>query len=418
MSNNTTNSDTITWAPIVPLIGGFPLGAERATGVPPSEIFSYEGFGDNDSQYVNFQHNTRGREDIPYTEINEDNADSLKRKINIIVGTPPCAALSQLNTSKSADAKGATSPKNDWMYKVAEDGMKIFEADAILIENAPALYTKKGTLVAERMYEIAKENGYSLTLYKTSTKFHGVPQARDRTFACFWRSPTAPILEWHDRESKNFKEYLEEVPADSLQQDLIINPGIGTKEPYYNFIQHHIGKDKDVREEVLGYGCNTAFNYINRNGLLPDAIKWFEEVGDEKGLRSAKHAEYKFSIGKGIWDGSTHVFGERMNAVIGRNMNDTIHPSEDRSLSIREALHMMAFPDDFEVLGGKSRANMIAQNVPVCTGADMVTQAMKFVKGELALSGSDFMKQNNHKNTIDIGIIPSDAVDISSYFVN
>ncbi len=72
MNNDTiTSNEEITWAPIVPLIGGFPLGAEQAIGKPPVEIFSYEGFDANDSQYVNFQHNTRGREDIPYAEINE-----------------------------------------------------------------------------------------------------------------------------------------------------------------------------------------------------------------------------------------------------------------------------------------------------------------------------------------------------------
>ncbi len=420
MNNNTTTSsnDGITWAPIVPLIGGFPLGAELAIGKPPVEIFSYDGFSGNDSQYVNFQHNTRGREDIPYTEITEENADTLKRKINIIVGTPPCAALSQLNTSKSADAKGATSPKNDWMYKVAEDGMKIFEADVIMIENAPALYTKKGTLVAERMYEMAKENNYSLSLYKTSTMYHGVPQARDRTFACFWRSPTAPILEWHDKEFKEFKEYLSDIPDNALQQELVINENVGNKEPYYRFITHLLGEGADTRKALHDENFKTSYNYVNRKGLLQDAIKWFEETGDEKGLRQARHAEYKQSIDKGIWDGSTHVFNEYMNAVIGRNLNDTIHPTEDRSLTVREALHMMAFPDDFELIGGLRNVNMIAQNVPVCTAADMVRQAVKFVKGELAFSESDLVKQNNHKNTVDVGILPNDSVDITTYFVN
>ena len=418
MNNDTTNNDSITWAPIVPLIGGFPLGAERAIGKPPVEIFSYEGFDANDSQYVNFQHNTRGREDIPYTEINEESSSQIKKKINIIVGTPPCAALSQLNTGTSEESKGAKSPKNDWMYKVAEDGMKLFEADVIMIENAPALYTKKGTLVAERMYEIAKENGYSLSLYKTSTMYHGVPQARDRTFACFWRSPTAPVLEWYDREYTHFKEYLEQIPEDALQQELVINKHVGLAEPYYRYISHTLGEDGDTRKAMQDDNIKTAFNYVNRKGLLQDAIKWFEETGDEKGLKAAKHAEYKHSLGKGIWDGSTHVFNDYMNAVIGRNLNDTLHPTEDRSLTVREALHMMAFPSDFELVGGLRNVNMIAQNVPVCTAADMVRQAIKFVKGELKLSESDLVKQNNHRKTVDVGILPNDNVDITSYFVN
>ena len=42
----------ITWAPLIPLIGGLPLGAEKATGKPPEAIYSYEGFEANDGQYV------------------------------------------------------------------------------------------------------------------------------------------------------------------------------------------------------------------------------------------------------------------------------------------------------------------------------------------------------------------------------
>ena len=408
----------ITWAPIVPLIGGFPLGAEKALGgKSPEAIFSYDGFAGNDSQYVNYQHTVKQREGLEYIPITEENAESLKRKINIIVGTPPCAALSQLNTGTSEDAKGAKSPKNEWMYKVAEDGMKLFEADVILIENAPALYTKKGQPVADRMYELAKENNYSLSLYKTSTMYHGVPQARDRTFACFWRSPTAPVLEWYNKEYTQFKEYLEQVPEDALQQELVINQRVGDREPYYSFISHILGEGADTRKAMHDDGSKTSFKYIDSKGMLPDAIKWFEEIGDEKGLKLARHAEYKKSLGKGIWDGSTHVFNEYMNAVIGRNLNDTLHPTKDRSLTIREALHMMAFPDDFELMGGLRNLNMIAQNVPVCTAADMVTQAAKFINGELEMSNGDLMRQNNHKKTIDAGTISTNTADITEFFV-
>ena len=92
----------ITWAPIIPLIGGQMLGAEKAFGKPPEAIYSYEDFGANDSHYVNYQNNVKGR-NIPYVMIPE----SKSTHINVISGTPPCAALSQLNTGKTEEAKGA-----------------------------------------------------------------------------------------------------------------------------------------------------------------------------------------------------------------------------------------------------------------------------------------------------------------------
>ena len=49
-----------------------------------------------------------------------------------------------------------------------------------------------------------------------------------------------------------------------------------------------------------------------------------------KALSTSDHAIKKYADGKGVWDGSVHVFGEYMNAVIGRNMVDTIHPSDTK----------------------------------------------------------------------------------------
>src|SRR5690606_40274959 len=56
-----------------------------------------------------------------------------------------------------------------------------------------------------------------------------------------------------------------------------------------------------------------------------------------------------------------HIFDDVINAVIGRNLNDTVHPEEDRSLTYHEALHLMGFPENFVLLDGKKHINHIAQ---------------------------------------------------------
>jgi site-specific DNA-cytosine methylase len=399
-------TNDITWAPLVPLIGGLPLGTERATGKPPEAIYSYDGFQGNDSQYVNYQTETKGRP-IPYIAIEEG---VKPKKVNIVVATPPCAGLSQLNTGKTKEAKGADADVNKWMYQSAIDGMDLFEADVIIGENAPALYTNKGKPVADRLLEIARERGYAMTLYKTTTSLHGVPQNRDRTFYIFWKGGKAPIMNWSKKERKNFKEYLREIPKGASQNDLIINNRVGNNESYFRFVSHK-NPGKDARDVINEAGRNTAFSYIQRNGMLQECRDWFAETGDEYGVKLADHAIMKFSKGMGIWDSSTHVFSDAMNAVIGRNLADTVHPEEDRSLSIREALHMMAFPHDFELQGGLAKMNMIAQNVPVCTAASIVEDAIKFVNGELEMTDTDFVKQNNHNQRIDVGNVPSNTLE-------
>ena len=134
---------------------------------------------------------------------------------------------------------------------------------------------------------------------------------------------------------------------------------------------------------------------------MKEANEWFHRTGNEKGIKYSDHAIKKFADGKGVWDGSVHVFGEYMNAVIGRNMVDTMHPIEERSLTIREALHMMGFPEDFELLHGLKKMNHIAQNVPVPTSRDLHKEIQKFLKDELPLSETTYLRQNNHKQLME-----------------
>lgn len=379
------------WAPIIPLIGGFPLGAQKAFGTPPEKIYSYPGFDANDSHYVNYM------KGIEYHMLSDDEQ---YEPLDVIVGTPPCSGLSTMNSGTSELSRGPKCEKNKWMYQIFEDGMTKFQSKVIVIENAPALFTKLGAPVADTIYELCQKHGYSLSLYFTSTHLHGVPQIRKRTFAIAWKSEFAPIMNWYERDKKSWIEYLAEIPADSPQYDTDIDKLI-LNDPFWNYIKSTT--NGDPRSKIIEANCKTAFNYINGQSKLEDCKKWFEDTKNEVGLKLINHAIYKFSINKGIWDSSIRVFDDCMNAVIGKNIVSTIHPIEDRSLTVRECLHMMGFPHDFELLGFPKNVNHIAQNVPVCTAADICREIQLFLDGKLEFSKSKYLKQNNMKKEIDYG---------------
>ena len=301
-----------------------------------------------------------------------------------------------MNTgAKGSKSVGADAVSTRWMDYSLREALTKIKCKVFIMENAPALATNKGEGVAKRLIEYAKSNGYSSSFYKTSTMMHGVPQHRQRTFYFAWKSDIAPVMPWFDREKKNFADYLAEVTDDMLQQDQIINPKL-MQEPWKLFIDH-LGLD--FREACLGARTPTTFQYVEDVGMMEEALDWFRETGNEKGVKSAEHAIKKYADGKGVWDGSVHVFGEYMNAVVGRNAFDTTHPVHDRSLSLREAMHMMAMPHNFELLGGVKNFNHICQNVPVCTAADMIAAAEQFCAGELEPSGHNDFWQNNMNRT-------------------
>lgn len=396
----------VKWAPHIPLIGGHPLGAEMATGIPPSAIYSLPGFHANDRHYINYQNVTLGR-NLDYNIIEPDDMAFIE-KLDIVVSTPPCAALSSLNSGKSEESRGAGCAKNDFMYICALHAIHSFDAEVLIVENAPSLYTNKGQLVADKLVNIAKDNGRSITFYKTSTIYHGIPQNRDRTFMLMWKSPTAPVMEWFDKPRDSFSEFLGRLPAESVQNDEAINTR-HQDDVYLRFMKHKLPA-ADLRKCAIEANTVSALQFIKKKEWLEEAFLWAEKI-DEKGAANIRHAINKFSVGQNVWDNSTNFAKDYIPALIGRNMQSLLHPVDDRSLTLREAMHCMGMPNDFELLDGRKNFNMIAQNVPATTAADMTRQAIKFINGQLPDSGLQVMKQNNHKKVIDTPILSPGIMD-------
>jgi site-specific DNA-cytosine methylase len=389
----------IKYAPIIPLIGGFPLGAEKAIGHSPEFIASYNIFAQNDQHYVFYQNEVLKR-NISY-HVLDKNDKPFKTKLHITVSTPPCAALSLLNCGKKETVKGAKCAKNEWMLISSKHAIENYDADVVIGENAPMLFTEKGELIAQKLYELAKQYDYSLTLYKTSTLLHGIPQKRDRTFYILWKSKTAPILNWYDLPCKTFKEYLSEVKEDSLYQNIEVSSKV-KNEPFFMFLKYKYGGLKEARKILLETQALTALTFVRENNLLNEAKDFFYETNHLRGIHVIEYLFKKTEMNKGVWDGSVKVYKDHMNACISRNMVDTLHPTYNRAMTIREVLHMMGFPSNFQLTEEFSRKFLgwISQNVPVPTAKSIVEEAIAFLQKKRKLSDSNFVRQNNLNKTI------------------
>ena len=100
-------------------------------------------------------------------------------------------------------------------------------------------------------------------------------------------------------------------------------------------------------------------------------------------------------------DASPGYYYSRTNAIVGRTLTHLVHPTEDRGMSIRELLHMMGLPHDFE-MADRRQLNVIAQNVPTCTARDMTSQVVEYLNDNLELSKESFLMQNNLKEEITL----------------
>lgn len=390
-------------AAIVPLIGGFPIGMSNVLGHPPEAIFSFEPFFNNDKLYLNYLA-SKGHYP-PYFQIDKlekegklNDMRHLVGKLDVVNGTPPCSGLSMAGNLK----KGArsTSPVNDWMYKSADFVLGTLRPEIYVFENAPTLYTGIGEFVRSNLMEKARYNGYAATFYKTDTLLHGIPQRRPRTYTVFVKGKNAPVLDYYQKESPNVADYLKMIPGDATLQDAytVKEPRIDDFE-IVKFVKENYGED--WRKPFLETKDHlTSYDFLNRNGLIEKYRDYVYSLSDahETSKRDIDHVIKKLSMGKNFRLSHRVLCVDRHHvyAVVGEMMERNVHPTEDRRINIREYLHLMGMPHDFDLTDPKDYSK-IPQNCPVTTNEDITREVVAILGGERQMSNHRFEMQDNTK---------------------
>ena len=385
----------ISHAAIVPLIGGLPIGLSRAFNSKPSYILSYEPFASNDSHLVNYW------SDVPYYMLEGTNEDPRHPKVDVVSVTCPCAGLSSLSPSASS-----FNPKNDWMTKTSEYVLSKIEPRVVIGENAPRLATALGEPVVKSLIEIGDRYGYTFSLYKTKSILHGQSQVRDRSFYFFWKEQDRiPIFEYYNRPHEKIEDVILNTPrlsSDPMSQ-ILTNEKKPTDNPFYRFVLEeieggisHAEFSRKIKKTV------NPLDYLEQRGYTYDVVHdWMIKNKYEKEARTAKRAFTKLASGGNIMRKTTEIVKDHIGAFVGHFVNSCSHPTEDRYLTVREALEIMKMPRDFVLLGGRKNLNHICQNVITTTAEDMGKNIVKYLEGKAEMmTNATFMIQDNKSRSI------------------
>ena len=379
----------IKYAGIVPLVGGMMFGAEKALGHKPEFILSYPAFLGNDKLLTDYW------PEVPYHLIddstNELPADLILPEIDFVSALCPCAGLSQLNNGKK---RGAEAPQNDWMYKSTEFILEKLKPKVLWGENAPGLYGPIGIPVAERLRVIGKKYGYSMSILRTSTLLHGVPQNRKRAFYFFWKSEKAPILNWVKKEKPEIADFLKGIEDRLDPAEKILRTQELQNDPLYIWMKREFGDWRAFMREKKGSMMDVMIN----SGKADEYISWIKEAYPDH-VKRAEHALFKRSNGMGFWDSSPFLPTECTGALTGARMN-AIHPTEDRIFMKQELMYFMGLPVDMKVPSNDEMGKMF-QNVPSATVSDWVGEIVKFINGDLKKSEFEFFRQDNMAQRIE-----------------
>jgi site-specific DNA-cytosine methylase len=388
----------ITYASIVPLIGGETIGVmEALNGQLPEYLLSYTPFANNDAHLVNY---LRDKKKWKGEYVQLDVVENyVPKQVDVVNSVCPCAGLSSFSTTSSAD-----SAMNEWMYKTAEYVLGNIKPKVFWGENAPRLYSKGGEKVANRLFEIAQENGYSMTLYYTESHLHGLCQKRPRTFYFFTQSENAPLFKYWRRPMIPVQDILQRPINENDPMNIVTDKDDPAENPWVAYVLHRTNS-KNIRElyekssETIGIIPETD----RRLGqTLHEVADWMDSQNKPLFIKAASRAramQKKLDSGKGYWSHGPTLIKGLIPSLIGAMPYAMINPFEERYLTLRECMRIMSMPDDFNLIGDNPirSTNHICQNVPVTTAKDMMHGILEYLDGNCDFSSEPFVRQSNKK---------------------
>lgn len=240
----------------------------------------------------------------------------------IIISGPPCQGFSDAGPGCPED------PRNEILVAVAK-AIAQLRPEAALVENVPALSKQKFSTLVSRFHETLNSEGYHVYCFKLNALDFGVPQNRQRLF-CF-------ILPF-------------EIEKQRIQDEI-------------KSFQKTAITVKDILGD-LPVPSERPLKYIdtNDNGPLPNHYTMRHSEKVRKKIAAIQPGKGPLSYRKLDPDSqaATLLSGHRAPPV---------HYEHPRSITVREALRLQGFPDDFRVMGKfANQMGQVTNAVPVPLG--------------------------------------------------
>jgi len=376
---------------IVPLIGGQALGQTAAFGSRPDYILSYTPFKSNDSHLVNYFN------EVPYILLDEGGV--VPHSVDVVGTTCPCAGLSSLSGYASSDAAA-----NEWMYTTAREVLGGIKPKVFWGENAPGFAGKLGKPIVDKLMVIAKENGYTMSIYRTKSLLHGVPQIRERSFYFFWRGKNVPLFQYFDTPIRSIESVFESVGALATQKEVTNDKIPSQWDPMYRYVLEELEggiTHKDFYDRIEK--TDNPMDWLERKGKKYDEVgQWMRSQGLDRAAERCDRIFTKLQGEGNIMRRLTTVPKGHIGAFVGHYPNLLTHPTEDRYITYREAMSIMGLPEDFELLNPARNLNHVCQNVPVGTATDMASEIKASLEGKRDMINASLVYQYNGQKTYEI----------------
>lgn len=286
-----------------------------------------------------FEYNHKGSVGI-HGDITQMTAEDIynqigSRKIDVIVGGPPCQGMSLSGPRKFHD------PRNQLYLSYIRFVAEI-QPKAFVIENVPGLVgLYKGAIKDSILEEFAKL-GYTVTYQILNSAEYGVPQARKRVFFVG--------IKGSDRKFQfptptHFFEH-EWITAEQAVSDLPL-----LEDKFGNEIEHYTSKVMNEFQQYARRNSEHVLNHqaTNHSEITKKIISLVPEGGNYKDLPEEYKGTRKFNV---AW---TRYHSQKPTPTIDTGHRHHFHFKCNRVPTVRENARFQSFPDDFVFLGNRTQ---------------------------------------------------------------
>ena len=267
---------------------------------------------------------------------------SLKGKVDVIVGGPPCQGFS------IAGKRIIDDPRNS-LYRHYIETVEVIKPKYVVIENVPTIRTMGDGKVANAITQDLEDLGYEVRVMTVNASDYGVPQNRKRAFFIA-KKGSAPVV-FPDPITPVTKLTTKDAIGDlPLVEDYFDNLPI----PYSS-------KAKNDYQVRMRKGSKQLFNHwsVAHTEQTKSIIALVPDGGNYKDLPKRLQNTRRVNI---AW---TRMASYLPSFTIDAGHNHHFHYKANRVPTVRECARIQSFPDTFVFLGNKtSQYRQVGNAVP------------------------------------------------------
>ncbi len=280
-------------------------------------------------------------------------------ELDCLIGGPPCQSFSYNNHQRSE--KGTRARLFEHYLRLVR-GLK---PKTLVMENVPGILTiANGSVIEAIRAELESEElGYKCDLRVLSAEEYGAPQVRRRVFIVATRLGEASgLVPEPTHQSANPKKRKANV-GKRLKRFVTVHKAIGDLPLIPNGGGHPAGH-RHGQVAFCGYqrearkGARILFNHVchtltsvnlNRIVHVPEGGNWRNIPRDllPAGMQRARLTDHTKRYGRLARDGLASTLLTKCDPHWGAY----VHPTQNRTISVREAARLQGFPDAFRFAG-------------------------------------------------------------------